>query len=311
MDLQSFPSLERRAGPESVRVGGHRRALGGDITTHGHRGDLSDDADPSRCHRPGRDCRHPPRGAVRARRWQRRSAQRAHLRRPVALGRGPARHTRGGGISDQCAAPGHEISHRGRHYTVQDARTYTRPRSPYPYMCRGSLRRPPSWPAGSATATAWPCPTPTWSAHPRRRRRTQAGPGEDPGELGRRPRRRRGGCAPPCGPPARRGRRPAPASCPANSPLIAWRGRRDHRVQALTGTQRESRLTPTQASTRPTSSRSGPTWQSSSPPGRRTCCPVSHVNPSCWSSQPTSAAPPWRGADTRALNRDRPTTWAD
>ena len=39
------------------------------------------------------------------------------------------------------------------------------PRSPYPFMCRGSLRRPPSWPAGSAMATAWPCPTPTWSAH--------------------------------------------------------------------------------------------------------------------------------------------------
>ena len=35
------------------------------------------------------------------------------------------------------------------------------------------------------------------------------------------------------------------------------------------------------------------------------------ATPSCWSSQPTLAPAPWRGADTRTLNRDRPTTWAD
>ena len=32
------------------------------------------------------------------------------------------------------------------------------------------------------------------------------------------------------------------SNCPANSPLIAWRGRRNHRVQALTGTQRSRGL---------------------------------------------------------------------
>ena len=59
------------------------------------------------------------------------------LRRPVALGRGPAGHARGGGISDQCAAPGREISHHGRHYTVQDARIYTRPEEPVPIYVSG------------------------------------------------------------------------------------------------------------------------------------------------------------------------------
>ena len=48
----------------------------------------------------------------------------------MTLGRRPAGHARGGGINVQCAAPGREISHRGRHYTVQDARIYTRPEEP-------------------------------------------------------------------------------------------------------------------------------------------------------------------------------------
>ena len=43
------------------------------------------------------------------------------------------------------------------------------------------------------------------------------------------------------------------SNCPANSPLIAWRGRRNHRVQALTGTQRSRGL-------RRRRGRSGPTW---------------------------------------------------
>ena len=55
----------------------------------------------------------------------------------MALGRGPAGHARGGGISDQCAAPGREISHHGRHYTVQDARIYTRPEEPVPIYVSG------------------------------------------------------------------------------------------------------------------------------------------------------------------------------
>ena len=50
---------------------------------------------------------------------------------------GPAGHARGGGISDQCAAPGREISHHGRHYTVQDARIYTRPEEPVPIYVSG------------------------------------------------------------------------------------------------------------------------------------------------------------------------------
>jgi alkanesulfonate monooxygenase SsuD/methylene tetrahydromethanopterin reductase-like flavin-dependent oxidoreductase (luciferase family) len=55
----------------------------------------------------------------------------------VTLGRRPDGHARGGGISDQCAAPGHEISHGGRHYTVQDARIYTRPEEPVPIYVSG------------------------------------------------------------------------------------------------------------------------------------------------------------------------------
>jgi alkanesulfonate monooxygenase SsuD/methylene tetrahydromethanopterin reductase-like flavin-dependent oxidoreductase (luciferase family) len=155
------------------------------------------------------------------------------------------------------------------------------PRSPYPFMCRGSLRKPPSWPAGSATATAWPCPTPTGPRIPRRRRRTQAGPGEDEAELGRRPRRRRGRlrtalwatCAPRS---ATSAKRQLPGQL---APIRLARSPRPSRAGPTpTGTQRKSRLTPTQGSTRPTSSRSGPTWQSSSPPGRKTCCPVSTRN---------------------------------
>jgi hypothetical protein len=110
-----IPSLERRAGPESVRAGGHRRALGGDITTHRHRGDLPGDAD---LIHPAVIAQAAATAAVQLRGGscsalaaaKRSTSTSSATRDPRSA---PGGHARGGGINDQCAAPGHEISHRG------------------------------------------------------------------------------------------------------------------------------------------------------------------------------------------------------
>lgn len=57
------------------------------------------------------------------------------------------------------------VSHHGEYFEVQDARIYTRPEQPVRSTSPASVRRPPSWPAGSVTGSAPRRPTPTWCAH--------------------------------------------------------------------------------------------------------------------------------------------------
>ena len=56
LDLRPLPPVERRAGPEPVRVVGHRRAGGGDGPPRDHRRHL-----PHHAHPPGRSWPRPPR----------------------------------------------------------------------------------------------------------------------------------------------------------------------------------------------------------------------------------------------------------
>ena len=96
VDLRPLPPVERRAGPEPVRVVGDRRAGRGHDAAGDDRGDLPDRADPPRDHRPGRgDQRPAARGPIRPRRRHRRSAERADPRRQLAAGRGTPRDARG------------------------------------------------------------------------------------------------------------------------------------------------------------------------------------------------------------------------
>lgn len=186
------------------------------------------------------------RGSIRARRWQRRSAQRAHLRRPVAFGRRPAGHARGGGISVQCAAPGHEITtmavtNRARRWHLQPSR------APSPFVCQVSLRG-------------------RRAGRPGRRRPRMAMPDADLVRVFR----------------AAVGDQRQASNFQADSPLPRRRDFGGAMTLVSPGAAprpslvgpdprvAESRLTPTQALT-PTSSSSGPTWQSSSPSGRKTC----------------------------------------
>ena len=75
--------------------------------------------------------------------------------------------------SEPSAPTASEAGHRRRTRSATAAVTTPRtpastptPEEPVPvYVCQGSLRRPPSWPAGSATLPRGPCPTATWSAH--------------------------------------------------------------------------------------------------------------------------------------------------
>ena len=97
LDLRPLSPVERRAGPQQLRVVGDRRARAGDVAAGDHRGDLPDRAHPSRDHRPGRrDQRRAARGPLQPRPRQRRGAQRAHPRRSLAGGRHPPRDARGG-----------------------------------------------------------------------------------------------------------------------------------------------------------------------------------------------------------------------
>lgn len=49
---------------------------------------------------------------------------------------------------------GEVVTHRGHHYTVDNARIYTLPSSRPRSMCQGSAPRRPRWPPASATATS-------------------------------------------------------------------------------------------------------------------------------------------------------------
>jgi hypothetical protein len=143
----------------------------------------------------------------------------------VALGRGPAGHARGGGISDQCAAPGHEISHRGRHYTVQDdAPACTRPRKPVPVYVSGFA--PQAAELAGLVGDGYRLALPD-AGLVRAFRAAGAGHKPVPARMQvnwNADRDVGGGCAPPCGPPARRGRRPAPSELPGQlAPTAAKR----------------------------------------------------------------------------------------
>ena len=46
---------------------------------------------------------------------------------------------------------GELTSHRGRHYTVENARIYTLPDEPLEVLVAAGGRRRPGWPEGSAT----------------------------------------------------------------------------------------------------------------------------------------------------------------
>ena len=107
LDLRPLPPVERRAGPQRLRVVGDRRARRGDLAAGDHRRDLPDGPHPPGGHRPGRgDQRRAARGALHARRRQRRGAQRAHPRRPLARGRRPPGDARGGGRGHPAAVAG-------------------------------------------------------------------------------------------------------------------------------------------------------------------------------------------------------------
>ena len=164
LDLRPLPPVERRAGPEPVRLvrdrGARRRCPRHARHDRRH---LPDGPDPPRGHRPGGgDLLRPARGPVRARRRERRGAQRAHPRRRLARGRraaGDARgvdrgHARRSGRAGSSATTGRTTRSRTRAST-RCPRRRRRCSSPASGRSRSSSRR------ASATATAPSGPTRT------------------------------------------------------------------------------------------------------------------------------------------------------
>ena len=220
VDLRPLPPVERRAGPEPVRVVGDRRARRrGPGHARDHRGHLPDRPDPPGDHRPGgRHVGRPARGPLRARRRQRRGAQRAHPRRragprPTCGWRCSRRRSR------SCAGSGRaaQFSHDGAHYVVENARIYTLPESRRDgARLRLRARRRSSSPRASATATAPSGPTRSGGAVPRRGGGDGLVQGGHEGLL----RPGRGGVRQD-GPPARGRTRGCPASSPRSCPTPA------------------------------------------------------------------------------------------
>ena len=98
LDLRPLPPVERRAGPQRLRVVGDRRAGRGDEPPGHDRRHLPDGPHPPGRDRAGRGHqRRAARGPLQPRRRQRRGAQRAHPRRSLARGRRAPGDARGGG----------------------------------------------------------------------------------------------------------------------------------------------------------------------------------------------------------------------
>ena len=139
LDLRPLPPVERRAGPQRLRVVGDRRARGGDVAAGDHRRDLPDDAHPPGGDRPGRrDQRRPARGPLQ------RSASAAARRststssattgpRPTCGWRCSRRPSRSSARCGRAASTAID----GRHYTVENARVYDLPDELPPMIVSG------------------------------------------------------------------------------------------------------------------------------------------------------------------------------
>ena len=120
--------MERRAGPQQLRLVDHRRALPGHEPAGHHRRHLPHRADPPGDRRPGsRHERGSARGSLHPRGRQRGGAQRAHPRRPLARGR---------------RAPGDARRSRRRHPHAVAGRPAEPPRTPLHRRERARLRPP-------------------------------------------------------------------------------------------------------------------------------------------------------------------------
>ncbi len=189
MDLRPLSPLERRAGTQPIRLVDDRSDCAGhtgpDEGDHG--GDLPDRPHPSRDHRPGR-CHLG--GAARRqllpRRRQRRGAQRAHPRRPLARGRRAAGDARGGRRGDPQAVEGRR-PRPSRAPLPGRARPRLRPagRACRRSSSRASDPRRSSSRHASATATAPSAPTPRQCARSASGPAGRPRPGRHEGLLGR------------------------------------------------------------------------------------------------------------------------------
>ncbi|CAA9387761.1 MAG: Dehydrogenase, partial [uncultured Nocardioides sp.] len=134
VDQRPLPSVERRAGPERVRVVGHRGALAGDDPAGDHRRHLPHHPHPPRGGRAGgRHQRGDAPGPLHPRRRHGGGAQRARARRRLAECRRPSRDARGGRGPDARALAG---------------RVRQPPRAPLHRRHRAHLHPPRAAPAG-------------------------------------------------------------------------------------------------------------------------------------------------------------------
>ena len=150
VDLRPLPPVERRAGREPVRLVGDRRARTARARHARHdRGDVPDGAHPPGDHRPGRGhVGGAARGPLRARRRQRRGAQRAHPRRRLARGRRAARDARGGDRGHPRPVGGRPVQPLRRRTTRSRTRASTRcPRRRRTSSSPASARRRSTSPA--------------------------------------------------------------------------------------------------------------------------------------------------------------------
>ncbi|CAK7279699.1 hypothetical protein SGPA1_10477 [Streptomyces misionensis JCM 4497] len=120
VDLRPLPPVERRAGPEPLRVVGDRGGVAGGVAADRDGGDLPDRADaPGGDRARRRDQRGDDRRPFPAGPGHRRGAQRAHPRRPLAPGARPPGDAGGGGAGDAPAVhrrggqPPRPALHRG------------------------------------------------------------------------------------------------------------------------------------------------------------------------------------------------------
>ena len=142
VDLGPLPPVERRAGQSpfvwsiSARSRGHAAA----VTTAGH---VPDRADPPGDRRAGRRHHGRAAAAASARGRQRRGAQRAHPRRPLAAADVRLEMLEEAVEVIRLLQEGRRQPRR-RHYTVENARIYTLPDEPPPIRLRRSGRRRPT-----------------------------------------------------------------------------------------------------------------------------------------------------------------------